>query len=304
MPYYYRFDNGLQPLSAPPEDWQGVLAVLEPSELHSASLPSWLTPPAAPADPHESQFCWLRIDRDGVTGHLRTPVRASQSARHMGFTWTRDCLLLSDPDHAAADCIAHLTTQRTQPPGSPDAFVVALLIALIRDDLPYIQQLETRLTNLEQAVLDNETGRFLHQMSVIRKELNRANRFYAQLSDFASSLLEEAEDLFGSHSKKRLGHFLRKVESLQGETRLLHEYATQISSEYQAQVDIAQNRVMKVLTIVTAIFLPLTLIAGWYGMNFTGMPLLEWRYGYPVVVAVSALVVAGLVWYFKRKKWF
>lgn len=127
-------------------------------------------------------------------------------------------------------------------------------------------------------MLDNETGRFLHQMSVIRKELNRANRFYAQLSDFASSLLEEAEDLFGSHSKKRLGHFLRKVESLQGETRLLHEYATQISSEYQAQVDIAQNRVMKVLTIVTAIFLPLTLIAGWYGMNFTGMPLLEWRY--------------------------
>ena len=43
MPYY-RFDNGLQPLSAPPEDWQGVLAVLEPSELHSAPLPSWLTP--------------------------------------------------------------------------------------------------------------------------------------------------------------------------------------------------------------------------------------------------------------------
>ena len=127
MPYY-RFDNGLQPLSAPPEDWQGVLAVLEPGELHSAPLPSWLTPPAAPADPHESQFCWLRIDRDGVTGHLRTPVRASQSARHMGFTWTRNCLLLSDPDHAAADCIAHLTTQRTQPPGSPDAFVVALLI--------------------------------------------------------------------------------------------------------------------------------------------------------------------------------
>ena len=61
---------------------------------------------------------------------------------------------------------------------------------------------------------------------------------------------------------------------------------------------------MKVLTIVTAIFLPLSLIAGWYGMNFMGMPLLEWRYGYPVVVAVSVLVVAVLIWYFKRKKWF
>ena len=303
MPYY-RFDNGLQPLSAPPEDWQGVLAVLEPSELHSAPLPSWLTPPAAPADPHESQFCWLRIDRDGVTGHLRTPVRASQSARHMGFTWTRDCLLLSDPDHAAADCIAHLTTQRTQPPGSPDAFVVALLIALIRDDLPYIQQLETRLTNLEQAVLDNETGRFLHQMSVIRKELNRANRFYAQLGDFASSLQEYAGDLFDTFSAKRFDAFLRRADALREETRMLREYASQISSEYQAQVDIQQNRVMKLLTIVTTIFLPLSLLVGWYGMNFQGMPELSWTYGYPAVIAVSVLLAVGLIVYFKRKHWF
>ena len=71
--------------------------------------------------------------------------------------------------------------------------MTALLLYLIRDDLPYIQQLESRLTVLEQAVLDNDTGRFLHRMSVLRKELNRTNRYYAQLSDFASSLMEEAE---------------------------------------------------------------------------------------------------------------
>ena len=182
--------------------------------------------------------------------------------------------------------------------------VVALLLYLIRDDLPYIQQLETRLTDLEQAVLDNDTGRFLHRMSVIRKELNRTNRYYAQLCDFASTLLEDAEEQLSGHSKKRLNHFLRKVENLRGETRMLHEYATQISSEYQAQVDIDQNRVMKVLTIVTAIFLPLTLIAGWYGMNFPNILLLGWRYGYAAVAIVSALVVVLLIWYFKRKKWF
>ena len=73
---------------------------------------------------------------------------------------------------------------------------------------------------------------------------------------------------------------------------------------HQTQLDMRQNQIMKILTIVTTVFLPLSLIAGWYGMNFSGMPLLEWRYGYPVVVAVSMLVVAGLIWYFKRKKWF
>lgn len=301
---YYLFANGLQPLPTPPSDWRGVLAVLTPQELHDAALPAGMPAPTAPADPHESQFCWLRVDRSGITGHLRTPPQANQSARRFSFSWTGGALLVVDHDYAASDCIARLAEQSAPPPDGPDGFLTALLLYLIRDDLPYIQQLESRLTVLEQAVLDNDTGRFLHRMSVLRKELNRTNRYYAQLSDFASSLMEEAEEQLSGHSKKRLNHFLRKVENLRGETRMLHEYASQISSEYQSQVDIAQNRVMKVLTIVTAIFLPLSLIAGWYGMNFTDMPLLRWRWGYVTVAAVSALVVALLIWYFKRKKWF
>lgn len=303
-PMYYLFAGGLQPQSVPPADGRGVLAILTPQEAHSAALPTGLSVPAAPADPHESQFCWLHIDRTGVTGHLRTPPRPNQPAHRLGFAWADGGLLVVDHDKAAADCAARLTEQGAPLPDGPDSFLVALLLYLIRDDLPYIQQRETRLTDLEQAVLDNDTGRFLHRMSVIRKELNRTNRYYAQLCDFASTLLEDAEEQLSGHSKKRLNHFLRKVENLRGETRMLHEYATQISSEYQAQVDIDQNRVMKVLTIVTAIFLPLTLIAGWYGMNFPNILLLGWRYGYAAVAIVSALVVVLLIWYFKRKKWF
>lgn len=183
---YYLFAGGLQPQSAPPADGRGVLAILTPQEAHSAALPAGLSVPTAPADPHESQFCWLHIDRTGVTGHLRTPPRSNQPAHRLGFTWAGGGLVVVDHDKAAADCAARLTEQGAPLPDGPDSFLVALLLYLIRDDLPYIQQLETRLTDLEQAVLDNDTGRFLHRMSVIRKELNRTNRYYAQLCDFAS----------------------------------------------------------------------------------------------------------------------
>ena len=192
----------------------------------------------------------------------------------------------------------------------PQAFKAILpalgneFITLLKDDLGGLLQLETRLSNLEQAVLTDQSGRFLHQMSVIRKELNRANRFYAQLGDFASSLQEYAGDLFDTFSAKRFDAFLRKADALREETRMLREYASQISSEYQAQVDIQQNRVMKLLTIVTTIFLPLSLLVGWYGMNFQGMPELSWTYGYPAVIAVSVLLAVGLIVYFKRKHWF
>ena len=56
-------------------------------------------------------------------------------------------------------------------------------------------------------------------------------------------------------------------------------------------MDIAQNRIMKLLTIVTTIFMPLSLIAGWYGMNFTNMPELDWAYGYPAVIALCVVVL-------------
>ena len=83
---------------------------------------------------------------------------------------------------------------------------------------------------------------------------------------------------------------------------MLREYASQVSSEYQAQVDLGQNRIMKLLTIVTTIFMPLSLIAGWYGMNFVGMPELTWKYGYPVVVVVSIVTVGISLWVCKKKK--
>ena len=95
--------------------------------------------------------------------------------------------------------------------------------------------------------------------------------------------------------EKRLGR-------LRNEAQLLREYCLQVRELFQAEIDILQNRIMKILTIVTTIFLPLSLLAGWYGMNFTGMPELTWKYGYPAVIAVSILVVAVCLWIMKKKK--
>jgi magnesium transporter len=77
----------------------------------------------------------------------------------------------------------------------------------------------------------------------------------------------------------------------------------QLGDQYKANLDIRQNRIMTILTVVTTIFMPLTLIVGWYGMNFRYMPELEWRWGYPVIIAVSLLIAIGCLLFFKKKKW-
>ena len=77
----------------------------------------------------------------------------------------------------------------------------------------------------------------------------------------------------------------------------------QLRDLIQSAIDVRQNRIMALLTVITSIFLPLTLIAGWYGMNFRYMPELEWVWGYPAVIVISiAIVVLSLIW-FKKKKW-
>lgn len=83
-------------------------------------------------------------------------------------------------------------------------------------------------------------------------------------------------------------------------TAHLLEYAQQVRDAYQAQVDARQNQNMEFLTVISTIFFPLTLITGWYGMNFENMPELE--NGYPGVILLSIIVIIVCILFFKKKK--
>ena len=97
---------------------------------------------------------------------------------------------------------------------------------------------------------------------------------------------------------------MHRVELLQNHVHLLRENVLQIRELYQSMQDARQNKIMIVITIVTTIFLPLTLITGWYGMNFVYMPELQWRYGYFAVIMISLIIVIAEIIYFKKKKFF
>lgn len=301
MPYYQLSAPPL-PLRQPPRSWDRVLAVLTPEQAAAEALPAQLQPPAHLTQLDQLRYCRVEFDTDRIVGAVHIPARAKQPAKSFSFVWSGSNVLLLAPENAIGPLLEQILALRPHAQGGAGDFLVDLFAILIQDGLPYIQQLEERGAQLEQDVLAGHTDRFIHRMSALRKELNRCNRFYAQLNDMADALLENAEDLLGQESAQRMGHFGRRVDSLRAESQMLREYASQISSEYQAQIDIGQNRIMKVLTIVTTLCLPLSLIAGWYGMNFAHMPELQWAYGYPAVILFSALVLLISLWYFRRKK--
>ncbi len=95
-----------------------------------------------------------------------------------------------------------------------------------------------------------------------------------------------------------------KMRRLTEEIQFLYEELVHIREALDAALSYEQNRIMKVFTTVTTIFMPLSLIAGWYGMNFARMPELDWPYGYLFVVVLSVLVILVCIWFFKKKKLF
>lgn len=139
-------------------------------------------------------------------------------------------------------------------------------------------------------------------MTVLRKEIARWIRYYTQLDDLMCEFQENENGYFQDNELRMLHMAEKRIGRLLAEAQALREYGLQVRELFQTEIDIRQNRIMKILTVVTTIFLPLSLVAGWYGMNFVGMPELTWEYGYPVVIGASALIVLICLWIMKKKK--
>ena len=94
-------------------------------------------------------------------------------------------------------------------------------------------------------------------------------------------------------------HTIQVIEILES----FQEIVSGMMDIYMSSISNRMNNIMKVLTIIATIFIPLTFIAGIYGMNFQKMPELSWRWGYPAVLGFMVLVFVGMLIFFKRKKW-
>lgn len=170
------------------------------------------------------------------------------------------------------------------------------LLELTANDVYKLESLENLIISLEDNLLmeKSPSKNGIKDIIKVRKDLLKAKRYYEQM-EFLTDELRAVDPSFAFIDKK----FDRLLEFVLH----LQEYIESVREAYQAQIDIEQNNLMKIFTVVTSIFLPLTLIAGWYGMNLE-LPEYDWDYSYPFVAGLSAGLVAVLLVVFKRKKWF
>ncbi len=176
---------------------------------------------------------------------------------------------------------------------------------LTADDVFELEKMEDRISDLEDGLITEKRSNSDDSTIIIamRRELLKMKRYYEQLDLITGDLADNTNKAFSDDVQKKFVSLDRRMDYLLDSIMHLREYMTQVREAYQAQVDIEQNQIMKVFTVITSIFLPLTLIVGWYGMNLQ-MPEFGWSFGYPFVIILSIAVVVASFAFFKLKKWF
>lgn len=175
---------------------------------------------------------------------------------------------------------------------------------LINGDSRHLDDAQLEINRLEEDVITSkaENNFNIHLLSM-KKELLLLRGYYEQLIDIGEILSENENDIFDGSNIKSFRIFVEKAIRLKENADLLRDSVVHLWDAYQAYLEMRLNESMKVFTLMTTIFFPLTLIVGWYGMNFQSMPELEWKYGYVFVILLSVSVVTILWIWFKKKKW-
>lgn len=174
---------------------------------------------------------------------------------------------------------------------------------LLKGDMDFLNSLEEEISKNEDLVLSGGKASYLKFITAWRQELLRLKRYYEQLDCIFDEMTMNDNQLFSEDGIRRIMTLRNRTERYLGAVKNLQEMVSQLREAYQAQLSIEQNDLMKVFTVVTVIFLPLSLLVGWYGMNFSYMPEIRWKYGYPAVILVSVAIAAVLIWKFKKKRW-
>ena len=244
------------------------------------------------------------VNYDSITGTFCILDRHDFSKAPVTFAYALDekGIVFIDDDGNADEIINYIRNTRKWKLPSLERFLYDFLNYIVRDDLELLKSYERRMEEIELAIMNDEspqTGVFFDIRSNIRDLRNQ----YGELRDIVEVFEENDNDFFKDENIRYFQNFLNHLVRLFETTASIRDYNMQIRDTYKMGLEIKQNNIMTILTIITTVFMPLTLIVGWYGMNFKYMPELDYFWSYPIVFIVSLLIVIVGLAFFKRKNW-
>ncbi len=219
---------------------------------------------------------------------------------------------LKDEDGMLNQMKEYLSEIAPENPNHMEEGLEAVFDGILKQGQQKVEEMEKYLIEMEQEIVGGRINRNRNRSIFECKRLLTVwKNDYARFLDLiegVNGLEEKKKETQGQILNEEAACYFRiyenKLKHLTEETQFLYEELVRIREALDAALSYEQNRIMKVFTTVTTVFMPLTLITGWYGMNFESMPELHWQYGYVFVGVISILVILVCIWFFRKKKLF
>jgi magnesium transporter len=226
-------------------------------------------------------------------------------------------LLITVQEDADADVFEPVRTRLRGGRGQirklgPDYLAYALLDSIIDHCFPILEALGDALEEMEDEVVDQPSAKCVATLHAYRRTLMQMRRLVWPERDVVNYLMHDDSGFVSKQTKVYLRDCYDHTVQIMDLIESYRDVTGGMMELYLSAVSQRTNEIMRVLTVMSSIFIPLTFIAGVYGMNFDtdnganpwNMPELHWRYGYIFCLVLMAAVAFGMLWYFKRKRWF
>ena len=186
---------------------------------------------------------------------------------------------------------------------APDYLAYAIIDIIVDHYFLVLEKLGETIEGMEDSVVERPSTSLMHDIHTMKSELILLRKSIWPLREMISTIVREEISLIKEHTMPYFhdvyDHTIQVVDTVE----TYRDMVSGLLDVYLSSVSNKMNEVMKVLTIIATIFIPLTFIAGIYGMNFEFMPELQWRWAYPAVWGIMLFILCGMVVYFRRKRW-
>lgn len=186
----------------------------------------------------------------------------------------------------------------------PDYLLYGLMDAIVDNYFLIVEQTGERIEEIEQSLMENPNCVVLNELYEQKRELLYLRKSVWPLREAVGGLERGDSTLLrastGAYLRDLYDHTIQVIDTVE----IFRDMLSGVQDLYLSSLGQKTNQVMQVLTVIATLFIPLTFVAGVYGMNFDYMPELHWKYSYPIIWGAMVSIAIGMLVYFRRKKWF
>lgn len=174
---------------------------------------------------------------------------------------------------------------------------------LLVDDLAYLGRLEDTMEDAEEAMIERGADITTSMIMAYRRASSRLGTYYQQVAAMAAIIADDENKLMEPADARAFTRVSNLADRLANRAEIIKEYGIQLHELHQTRIDLKQNSIMQTFTIVTVLFAPLTLVTGWFGMNLTVLPGVDWPWMAAALIALAVVTTSGFLIYFRRRHW-